>query len=210
MRRDEHRTVFVIIRQDRAQNKLARRRIDARDRLIEQIEPRAARHDEHELHLFARALRERFDPAARFQTEHAAHFLRLGAVKVGIEVREHIDHIADTHPVGEISPVGQIARDRLRLYAGQETRNARLTRRRLKKAVEDLNKRRLARAVRAEQTDDLAGCKAQINAAQRLHRFKAPAQPGAFYQFFIHRSFSFPPAPYPRPHRGNSPALPFP
>ena len=80
----------------------------------------------------------------------------------------------------------------------------------LKKAVEDLNKCRLARAVRAEQTDDLAGRKAQINAAQRLHRFKAPAQPGAFYQFFIHHSFSFPPAPCPRTHRGNSPALPFP
>lgn len=54
----------------------------------------------------------------------------------------------------------------------------------------------------------LPRCKAQIDAAQRPAPLQSSGTAGAFYQFFIHHSFPFPPAPYPRPRRGNSPSAP--
>ena len=108
------------------------------------------------------------------------------AVEVGVEVAEQLEKVARAHPVGKVHPVGQIADDGLRGGAGLHARDGDRAARRLQKAAQKLDERRLARAVRAEQADDAAAADVQLQVVQHNAGAVVFAQIRAGNQKFLH------------------------
>ena len=86
--------VFVVIAQNGVQNVIPRSRIDAAQRLIEQVQPRGARHHQAELHFFPHALAHRADALAVVELQIQQHVARLCAVEIREEIRVHPHRVA--------------------------------------------------------------------------------------------------------------------
>lgn len=82
VRGDDDGGLGVVVADNGVENEIARRRVDAADRLVEQVELRLAAHDEDELHLFARALRHLLDLLLGLDAEPLHHLHGRVAVKI--------------------------------------------------------------------------------------------------------------------------------
>ena len=101
------------------QNEVAGRGIDAADRFVEEIELRAPRHDEDQLHLLARALGEGFELSVDRNAEDREHLPRAPLVEVGVEVAEQAAAVAHPHAGLEVHPLGEVGDHRLGRGAGR-------------------------------------------------------------------------------------------
>lgn len=153
MRGDENGRIAVVVGDDGPEDEIARRRIDAADRLIEQVERRPARHDEHELDLLLRALRQGPHRRSRGNRKTHQHILGKPTIEVGIEIGEERKRIAHFRRRAEIRPLRQVGNPRLRGRPGFLAENVGGARRRLQKPCDELDERGFAAAVRPEQSD---------------------------------------------------------
>ena len=167
MRGQQNGGVLAVIRENGAQNVVARRRINARDRLIEHIQLRLSAHRQDELHLLLIALAERFQSAERVDLQRIQHIGCLYAVKIRVKIRKERNQVVDLHRIVEIVFVGQIADDAVRVGARRLTVNEHRAACRLQQTVQQLDGRCFARAVRAEQTDKLSAAERQIQIIER-------------------------------------------
>ena len=141
VRRQQNGRVLAVIRENGAQNVVARRRIDTRDRLIEHIQLRLAAHGEDELHLLLIALAERFQAVQRVDLQRIQHIGCLYAVKIRVKIRKERNQVVDLHRIVEIVFVGQIADDAVRVGARRLTVNEHRAACRLQQTVQQLDSR---------------------------------------------------------------------
>ena len=180
VRGDDDGGLRVVVGDDGAENVVARRGVDAADRLVEQVELRLAAHDEDELHLFARALGHLLDLLLRLDAEPLHHLHGGRAVKVVVEVTEKVQQLQRRHPVGEIGALRQVGDDLLRVPARCHAVDEDFPGIRRQQAVCQLDERALAAPVRAEQTDDAPRLDREIHAVECRLCAVALAQPSAF------------------------------
>src|SRR5206468_3669609 len=94
-----------------------------------------------------------------------------GAAARACEPLVQLEHLVGRVPAGKAEELGEIAERRARWpRAGAGAGDARLPTARPDEPGGDLDERRLAGAVRAEQPDELPLAHRQVDAAQRLHR----------------------------------------
>ena len=120
-------------------------------------------HDKDQLHLLLRALGECLEPCGRIDLETVQHIVCAVFAEVIIEVFEICDHIADTHPVGQVCPFRKIRYQLLGIGARCESvdQNASLVR--SQKTGDQLDQGSLAASVRTEKSDDLSGRQVEVD-----------------------------------------------
>ena len=80
-----------------------------------------------------------------------------------------LEQLVGTHPAREAEELGEVAHRRARLpRSGADAADLGATRRRTHQTTRDLDERRLSRAVRPEQTDELALADLEGHSAERL------------------------------------------
>ena len=171
VRGDDDRCVLAVVADDRAQDVVARRGVHTADGLVKEIELGVAAHRQDELRLLAHALGERLDLLRAVKAEVHQHRFGHAAAEVRIKVAVVVERLRDRHPAGQRVSVGQVRDDGLRCAAGGLACNQNFARRRRQKAVGELDERRLAAAVGAEQAHDAPGFDREIDAVE--HRFGA-------------------------------------
>ena len=166
MRGQQNRGTGGMVAHDRVENERTRRRIDAAERLVEDIQLRVAAHDQKKLQFFLHTFGHGFDRLLGRQRKSLQHGVRLVPIEIGVEVREKLDRVQAPHPVGQIRFLRQIRDHRLRIRISGMAVDIRAAGVVLNQADQDLDQRRLAAAVRAEQTDDLSALEGERNVVQ--------------------------------------------
>src|SRR6185437_15263895 len=148
-------------------------RVERARRLVQQQKPRAPDHRlcdaETLLHPFRHGSDAR--PARLGQADQCEQLAALA--RASLRVRQPLverKHLVGGHPAREAEELCEVA-ERLPggERAGGRPRHLGAAARRPDEAAGDLDERRLPRAVRAEQPDELARLDGQIDAGQRLH-----------------------------------------
>ena len=135
------------------------------------VELGVAAHRQDELRLLAHAFGERLDLLCAVKAEVHQHRFGHAAAEVRIKVTVVVKRLRDRHPAGQRVSVGQVRDNGLRCAAGGLACDQNFARRRRQKAVGELDERRLAAAVGAEQAHDAPGFNREIDAVE--HRFGA-------------------------------------
>ena len=168
MRGDDDRRVLAVIADNRAQDIVARRGVDAADGLVKKIELCLAAHREDELRLLAHALGKRLDLLRAVKAEVHQHLLGKAAAEVRVKITVIVERLRDAHPAGQRVAVGQIGNDRLRCARRLFAVDQQFSRRGRQKAVAKLDERRFAAAVRAEEAHDVPRLDREIDALKRF------------------------------------------
>ena len=102
------------------------------------------------------------------ELETLEHTQRLFFIEIGVEISHVFYRVDGAHPIGEIGLLGQISYLGLGDLAGLVAVYEHLARVIVDKAGKYFDKRSFARAVGAEQADDLAALKAERHIGQHL------------------------------------------
>ena len=164
---DEHEGVGLEVAQDAVEDDLARRRVDARDGLVEQVDARPAAHDEGDLELLAHAPRHLLERAVDGQPEEAHRLAGPVGVEVGEEAGVELDGLPDPQRGVEEVRVAEVGDDRLRARSGHHARDGDLTGPVGEQAGQDLEEGGLAAAVGPHEADDAPRGQVEVEVVQR-------------------------------------------
>ena len=156
----------VELAQDAVENDVARRRIDAADGLVEQVDAGAPGHDEADLELLPHAFAHLAEAAIGGQSEELDHRGGLVGVEVAKERGVDADRVSSAPVRVQEVGVGQVGDDRLGGDAGRVPVDGDGTLVVGEDTGENLEQRGLAAAVGAHEADDVPGLQAQVVVAQ--------------------------------------------
>ena len=94
---DENGGILLEIFEDGVEDIVPGRRVNAADRLIQQVEAGAAGHHQHQLHLFLGAFAHRFQPVIQGDVQVRQHLLGALEIEVAVKVVEEADNILDVN-----------------------------------------------------------------------------------------------------------------
>ena len=168
MRGDYHGGVGRVICHYRVYYEVARCRVHAAYRLVQQIELGPAGHGEHQLYLFLRTLAHLLEPGLGTDVQAGQQLSGALLVEVGVEVRVEIQKLLCVHPHRQGHAVGQIADQLLCLDAGRPAADFNLAAAGLQEPAGYLYERGLAGAVRTQQAEYTSAPNLQADAVERL------------------------------------------
>ncbi len=171
MGRQQDRLAELAQRADERPGVAARRRVEAGRRLVEEDELGVADERDAEVEPPLLPARERLHlrVALLGQADEVDHLVDVARVPVVAgEDPVHLAHGQDGPELGLLQDDADPLPERPLAAAGVEAEHGDLAAVALPVALEDLDRRRLAGAVRAEQAEDLAGRDLEVDPAHRL------------------------------------------
>ena len=173
---ENHRSVRIVVPDNRGENIIPGRRVHAADGFIQKVQSRGAAHDHNQLDFLPSTLRHLPDGLSGLNIQVLQHLYCGILAEICVKIAVEVQKLHRRHPSRYGGPLREIADLRPALPSRRETADADIARLRRQKPVGYLNQRCLSASIGSQQThnpsrfycqaDTVQGRNPSVNLAQ--------------------------------------------